>query len=107
MLPFLQIPDAAGHDDRHLVRDAALAHRLAQRLDARIGILRNQRVFGVGKAVMAAGQPGILIDHGGEIIGELGISALRSEEHTSELQSLMRKSYAVFCLKKKNNNNKR
>src|SRR3546814_9793709 len=26
---------------------------------------------------------------------------LRSEEHTSELQSLMRKSYAVFCLKKK------
>src|SRR3546814_1299423 len=32
------------------------------------------------------------------------ISALeRSEEHTSELQSLMRISYAVFCLKKKNN----
>src|SRR3546814_6357429 len=27
---------------------------------------------------------------------------LRSEEHTSELQSLMRISYAVFCLKKKN-----
>src|SRR3546814_5333422 len=30
----------------------------------------------------------------------------RSEEHTSELQSLMRISYAVFCLKKKNNNKK-
>src|SRR3546814_9801759 len=29
----------------------------------------------------------------------------RSEEHTSELQSLMRKSYAVFCLKKKNQHN--
>src|SRR3546814_2663636 len=29
----------------------------------------------------------------------------RSEEHTSELQSLMRISYAVFCLKKKNNKN--
>src|SRR3546814_7299065 len=28
---------------------------------------------------------------------------VRSEEHTSELQSLMRISYAVFCLKKKNN----
>src|SRR3546814_1241326 len=28
----------------------------------------------------------------------------RSEEHTSELQSLMRISYAVFCLKKNNNN---
>src|SRR3546814_6401076 len=30
----------------------------------------------------------------------------RSEEHTSELQSLMRISYAVFCLKKKHNTNK-
>src|SRR3546814_4965787 len=30
--------------------------------------------------------------------------AMRSEEHTSELQSLMRISYAVFCLKKKTNN---
>src|SRR3546814_6131108 len=30
---------------------------------------------------------------------------VRSEEHTSELQSLMRISYAVFCLKKKNKNN--
>src|SRR3546814_9749384 len=31
-----------------------------------------------------------------------GIAHGRSEEHTSELQSLMRISYAVFCLKKKN-----
>src|SRR3546814_1545318 len=30
------------------------------------------------------------------------VDTLRSEEHTSELQSLMRISYAVFCLKKKN-----
>src|SRR3546814_2838875 len=35
----------------------------------------------------------------------LGIAAGRSEEHTSELQSLMRISYAVFCLKKTNNVN--
>src|SRR3546814_1436005 len=33
-----------------------------------------------------------------------GNPELRSEEHTSELQSLMRTSYAVFCLKKKNHN---
>src|SRR3546814_4107469 len=32
-------------------------------------------------------------------------SSRRSEEHTSELQSLMRISYAVFCLKKKKNDN--
>src|SRR3546814_4060092 len=35
----------------------------------------------------------------------LADEALRSEEHTSELQSLMRISYAVFCLKKKNKTN--
>src|SRR3546814_8514411 len=33
-------------------------------------------------------------------------ATLRSEEHTSELQSIMRISYAVFCLKKKNRYNK-
>src|SRR3546814_7428265 len=40
--------------------------------------------------------------------GELNIrtSNHRSEEHTSELQSLMRISYAVFCLKKKKKQNK-
>src|SRR3546814_5932140 len=32
-----------------------------------------------------------------------GVRHARSEEHTSELQSLMRISYAVFCLKKKKN----
>src|SRR3546814_4419364 len=46
--------------------------------------------------------------HGAELanayIGDVGVTLLsddRSEEHTSELQSLMRSSYAVFCLKKK------
>src|SRR3546814_2082945 len=40
-------------------------------------------------------------------VGAVGLArcqADRSEEHTSELQSLMRISYAVFCLKKKKNN---
>src|SRR3546814_1501800 len=36
--------------------------------------------------------------------GRSALHALRSEEHTSELQSLMRISYAVFCLKKKKQN---
>src|SRR3546814_9470658 len=35
------------------------------------------------------------------VSGVLEVRAGRSEEHTSELQSLMRISYAVFCLKKK------
>src|SRR3546814_9526089 len=37
-------------------------------------------------------------------IGAWVYQRLRSEEHTSELQSLMRISYAVFCLKNKTNN---
>src|SRR3546814_3667648 len=37
----------------------------------------------------------------GQFHRQLGIGCLRSEEHTSELQSLMRISYAVFCLPKK------
>src|SRR3546814_5434269 len=36
---------------------------------------------------------------------EIGFQEHRSEEHTSELQSLMRISYAVFCLKKKKTTN--
>src|SRR3546814_5384431 len=40
-----------------------------------------------------------------DAISKFDISLPRSEEHTSELQSLMRISYAVFCLKKKNTNN--
>src|SRR3546814_7733925 len=35
------------------------------------------------------------------VLSILGVLLPRSEEHTSELQSLMRISYAVFCLKKK------
>src|SRR3546814_3521227 len=48
-----------------------------------------------------------------DVVGRLGgdefgvILAQRSEEHTSELQSLMRISYAVFCLKQKNNKSKK
>src|SRR3546814_1928045 len=39
----------------------------------------------------------------GQIFVVFAIVIARSEEHTSELQSLMRISYAVFCLKKKKN----
>src|SRR3546814_4405953 len=52
---------------------------------------RGENAHGVLSAFAAAGKP------------RLGTGHLnRSEEHTSELQSLMRISYAVFCLKKKN-----
>src|SRR3546814_8609195 len=47
------------------------------------------------------------IDRAGSICRQRALASSRSEEHTSELQSLMRISYAVFCLKKKTNNKKK
>src|SRR3546814_8145684 len=56
-----------------------------------------------GGAVHGGGlHPGRAGDHGVQLGARAGdVRADRSEEHTSELQSLMRISYAVFCLKKK------
>src|SRR3546814_1086277 len=57
---------------------------------------------GLGLAEVAAGAAEV--DAPAAVAGEAAehhVAAARSEEHTSELQSLMRISYAVFCLKKK------
>src|SRR3546814_7418214 len=65
---------------------------------------RAWRVAAAGDAarsVRAAGAVAGARRHRGLRVGQLP-PAGRSEEHTSELQSLMRISYAVFCLKKKN-----
>src|SRR3546814_4761023 len=52
--------------------------------------------------LLSNGHYGVMLnaDGGGGSVWN-GIALTRSEEHTSELQSLMRISYAVFCLKKK------
>src|SRR3546814_2795822 len=53
------------------------------------------------RAAVSCDADGIVVsNHGGRQLDSAPAS-LRSEEHTSELQSLMRISYAVFCLKKK------
>src|SRR3546814_9504531 len=49
--------------------------------------------------------PGLVEQYLSRIREQEHLNAFRSEEHTSELQSLMRNSYAVFCLKKKKNKN--
>src|SRR3546814_2068358 len=80
---FDQIGGGAGHDDRRPVDRGAGRQRLVV-VDRRLQ-----------RTVMA-----------NEMAGPLRRfrrrRQRRSEEHTSELQSLMRISYAVFCLKKKN-----
>src|SRR3546814_2656650 len=66
----------------------------------RIGDDIDQHLLEPDRAGLHLGKPGIDVDMEG---GVGGIQpGGRSEEHTSELQSLMRISYAVFCLKKKN-----
>src|SRR3546814_6658357 len=50
-------------------------------------------------------ESGDTADEAGEDDAEAAFAGARSEEHTSELQSLMRISYAVFCLKKKHRHN--
>src|SRR3546814_7660488 len=61
-------------------------------------LVRSAESFGL-KAVYTAGEMMEIAQDG---LGHFAKdAALRSEEHTSELQSLMRNSYAVFCLKNK------
>src|SRR3546814_4957167 len=63
-----------------------------------------ERLAEAGTFVVAAElvtSRGPITSGGGERVLALARELARSEEHTSELQSLMRNSYAVFCLKKK------
>src|SRR3546814_1403997 len=87
-----------------------------------LGIVENMSVF----VCPNCGHESHILSHGGarreaerlgmEFLGEMPLDIeiretydsgrpVRSEEHTSELQSLMRNSYAVSCLKKKNTHN--
>src|SRR3546814_7469177 len=64
---------------------------------------RNTWVNKLNAAIRQADRPVILVAHSLGCIAVAWWAALRSEEHTSELQSLMRISYAVYSLKKKKN----
>src|SRR3546814_3162458 len=79
----------ASADIQQAPNSAAAEHRLHGGLNFRLRYMK--RSNGVPFARM---------------LSEIMFGRLRSEEHTSELQSLMRISYAVFCLKKKNQSKK-
>src|SRR3546814_5083147 len=81
----------AGLGRRHDQRALALALRRHQIEDAAGDVLAG--------AVAALELEALAREQRGQVLEQ---DLVRSEEHTSELQSLMRISYAVFCLKKKN-----
>src|SRR3546814_10537146 len=94
---------------RHADRDAARA------VDEQVGERRRQHLrLALAGVVIGLEIDRILVEIGQQRVRDLGKARFgvahrqgrerRSEEHTSELQSLMRISYAVFCLKKKKNN---
>src|SRR3546814_9691638 len=101
-----------------------LVHEQDGDADLDLGILRHAQEVGVDRAILDRVESDVLgqgadglaadFDHHDRVHENAGHQLLhqqlfldvdhqgRSEEHTSELQSLMRISYAVFCLKKKN-----
>src|SRR3546814_1810380 len=97
--------------DQAFDRDAGVAHRRGDFGEDADAVLDDQAdvMFADARAGIGGGRRVERIDghrEGGAIfvardVDDVGDDGGRSEEHTSELQSLMRISYAVFCLKKK------
>src|SRR3546814_6554578 len=70
--------------------------RLLDKAAGRVGaVAHRHQVWAADRVIDVAHRDG------GQVACDRPAAAMRSEEHTSELQSLMRISYAVFCLKKK------
>src|SRR3546814_5978414 len=100
----IHVPQQAG------VRQLGLQRRLQEALDLveADAAQGDQPADDLGQAeTLGDGQPEPLGIHAAAATTDPAPSGdrPRSEEHTSELQSLMRNSYAVFCLKKKKKNN--
>src|SRR3546814_5189872 len=91
-------------DMRHVVAKAQAAG------NSRIIVCERGASFGYNNLVSDMRSLAVMRDTGCPVVFDAthsvqlpgGLGERRSEEHTSELQSLMRISYAVFCLKKKN-----
>src|SRR3546814_4775039 len=95
------LAQAGGIDQGQL--DAVDAHGFVQQVAGGAGDVGDDGAVAAGQRVEQRALAGVgrADDHRVQAVAQL--AAARSEEHTSELQSLMRISYAVFCLKKKKN----
>src|SRR3546814_6986794 len=86
----MDVPESGGEGRQHQHRS-----KRGDAVEREIG----ERGHPAQRGVIETGHP--LLDDGHEVDEQRLDTDPRSEEHTSELQSLMRISYAVFCLKKK------
>src|SRR3546814_5003706 len=93
--PATHIAKSNHNDEPTLVQNESLILRLAREILGENEVTRGEPATVIGIDGLA-----LLVERFDRLDGER--LRLRSEEHTSELQSLMRISYAVFCLKKKN-----
>src|SRR3546814_2480352 len=91
------VPMAKRHLQRHFhAGRTAVGKENAGEARGRNGDKATRHVF--GRFMRVASENDLI-----ELLALLSDCRHRSEEHTSELQALMRSPYAVFCLKKKNN----
>src|SRR3546814_10885044 len=108
----LEVAQAAVPGDEDVLHDHVVAAGAAQADgvphvddgEVRAGDERGDEVDRLARGVQrqrTQQDPRRVVDPGGE--APPAVEAIRSEEHTSELQSLMRLSYALLCLKKKIN----
>src|SRR3546814_3818076 len=78
-----------------------------------LGVTGSGKTFTMANVIAQTGRPALIMAPNKTLAAQLYAEMreffpenARSEEHTSELQSLMRISYAVFCVKKKKNKNR-
>src|SRR3546814_9028604 len=90
-----------------LFRSRAAQHGSCRRGRGRTDPLPRTKLGGIGVSGVQSSHDAEVAQTAPAAIESLLAQQSRSEEHTSELQSLMRTSYAVFCLKKKKYNNTR
>src|SRR3546814_1840865 len=79
---------------------ATFTERLMPWLVGFAGLMSSLFLYLIARGAARWRQQAVLLERAQRDV-ESAAQAKRSEEHTSELQSLMRNSYAVFCLKKK------
>src|SRR3546814_8205572 len=101
-----RVPAIGVHQNRPVARRKGALVAIVARADAARRADACRRLWGVDIYAIGIDEIARILrlapQRDGVAARSAGVAARRSEEHTSELQSLMRISYAVFCLKKKN-----